>query len=117
MKEADEYYLEARDAVLDAVKELDPRRDEFSAPGEVVLRVRRKPAWPLRFFVVLQIARSEPGMTGWTLFNFERGGGVALAGTRKVPLAQARQRGQETWASRGELAELAGQLKAAAADK
>lgn len=47
MKEADEYYLEARDAVLDAVKELDPRRDEFSAPGEVVLRVRKKPAWPL----------------------------------------------------------------------
>ena len=112
-QQPDEHYLRARDSATAAADGLDPGHDRFFAPGGIVLWLRRKPVLPLRAFVVFQIARSEPDVPGWTLFNFERGGRVAFGGNRRIPIGEVLLQGHEAWASSSVLEELAGQLRAA----
>lgn len=116
-QQPEEHYLRARDSVKAAADSLDPGHDRFSAPGGVVLWLRRKPALQLRYFVFLQIARSKPGMPGWTLFNFDRYDRVTLGGNRRIPIGKMLSRGHDAWASSSELDELAEQLKIAKADE
>lgn len=110
-------YLRARDSALEAAVGLDPKHDRYSAPGGIMLWFRRKPAFPLRYFVHLQIARSEPDTPGWTVFNFDRHDRVTLSGNRKLPISKMLLQGHDVWASQEELEELAGQLKAAAPEE
>lgn len=106
----DEYYLEARNGALEAAGSLDRDHASFSGPEGVALHINRRP--PLRVFLLI-VTRSVPGDQGITSFNFQRDGRVGLTGNRKVPLPEAIAQGHEAWASRGELLELATQLKAA----
>ena len=104
------HYLEARDAVMAAVRDLDPKRRKFRTPDGIFFRIDRKP--PLRL-LLLGVGRYLPDETGYTSFSFQRNGRVSLGGNRKIPLRQAIAGGHEPWASRGELLELAGQIRAA----
>lgn len=107
---ADDYYLEARDAVLEAVRGLDRKCRKFRTGDGVGLSVNRK--MPLRI-LLLGINRKTPGEDGYTAFTFQRDGRVGLGGNRKVPLREAMAAGHEPWASRQELMELAAQLRSA----
>jgi hypothetical protein len=108
---ADEYYLEARDAALQAARALTRRRGRFHTPDGTTLRVNFRT--PLRLYL-LMIDRQAPGQEHPTGFSFQRNGRVNLSGDRKVPLREAAARGHEPWASRAELEDLAAQLRTAA---
>jgi hypothetical protein len=114
MDEADEYYLQARDAVLEAARELERRQKRLRTADGTILRVNRKP--PLRVFLLI-IQRWAPGAQSATAFNFQRDGRVSLhGGPQSVPLREAIASGHDPWASREELLELATQIKNAEPD-
>jgi hypothetical protein len=106
---ADEYYLTARQAVIEAIGALAPGRSYTTADG-IRFRVNRKP--PLRLYK-LMVDRRLPGEDQPTSFMFQRNGRVNLGGARKIPLREALAKGHEPWASRAELEELAAQIRTA----
>lgn len=110
MRKADEYYLEARDAVMAAAR--------AAAPGRQTVRLRTPDGSTLRIFwrtplriYLLMIDRHGPGECLADGFNFQRNGRVNLTGPRGVPLRQAMAAGHEPWVSREELLQLADQIR------
>jgi hypothetical protein len=111
MAEADEYYLEARDAVLDAVRQVGRKRAVLRTGDGMTIRINLRT--PLRIYLAM-IYRRAPGEEGpGTSFNFQRNGRVDVGGSRKVPLRDALTAGHDPWASREELLELATQIRSA----
>jgi hypothetical protein len=101
---ADEHYLEARDAVLAAVRHLPKRKVVVRSADGTVFQVARRP--PLRIYLLMV------GCKG-TTFSFGRDGRVDLGGNRGRSLSQAMRDGHHSWASRAELFKMAEQLKTA----
>lgn len=108
MSKADGFYLEARDAALAAISNLNGKRRHFRTPDGTRLRVNRKP--PLRLYLAI-VSRQRPGEDGWTSFSFQRNGRVNLGDNRRVPLREAIAAGHEPWASREEVFELAREIE------
>jgi|HubBroStandDraft_3_1064219.scaffolds.fasta_scaffold331933_2 hypothetical protein len=111
MDRADEYYLEARDAVLTAVR-------GHATRGRVTVRAADGTEFGLNWATLLRVYllmiwRRAPGQPKPTTFNFQRGGRVDVGGDRKVPLGEALAAGHDPWASREELLELAAQISGA----
>jgi hypothetical protein len=111
MDKADEYYLEARDAVLDAARQVGRKRAILRTRDGVTIRINFRT--PLRIYLAM-IHRKESGEEGPGIsFNFQRNGRVDVGGNRKVPLRDAVAAGHDPWASRDELLELVAQIKSA----
>jgi hypothetical protein len=108
MSKADEHYLEARDAVLGAIRDLGKKARFFRTPDGTAFRVHRK--MPLRIYL-MGLDRRGKDEREWTSFLFQRNGRVNLSGSRKVPFREALAAGHEPWASRTELLDLAGELR------
>jgi hypothetical protein len=106
---ADEFYLEARDTVMDAARAKVPRgrRKLKTADGTVLLINWRT---PLRVFLLIVI-RAVPGEPGRTDFNFQRNGRVNFGGSnRGRSFRESLAAGHELWADRQELLDLAEQI-------
>lgn len=102
MSRPDEYYLEARDRALAAIRALPAGKRRFTAPDGTRLTVNRRPMLGLLLAVVIRRGKGE---TGAVSFAFERSGRVTLAGSG------------DTRASRGELLDLAAEIERAEPDR
>jgi hypothetical protein len=111
MPRADEFYLEARDAVLAAVR-CHAGRGRVTVRGEDGTVLWLNWRTPLRVFL-LAVSRRLPGQDKATIFSFQRDGRVSVSGDRRVPLRDAFSAGHDPWASRQELLDLAAQIAAA----
>ena len=110
MNNADDFYLEARDAAMEAARAWTRKPGDFRTEDGIDFRIDREP--PLRLYLLL-IDRRLPGERQWTGFCFRRNGRVNLGGARKVPLREAMAGGMSRGRAAPRSMELAEQLRRA----